>query len=406
MKRPGISYVKQSLTVQSAWLLVLALGILAGQIIPKGPYLHGPGTNGQMLTWDGLWYLDIAQHGYGWDQAIGMNPGHLQNVAFFPGYPLIEWTLIHLTGDDAPWLMILPGLAGQFLAILAFRRLARDILPDAGAALATWLFGLWPACCFMIMGYPAGLTNLCAICALSHYRANKPVAASLWCGAGTALAPTLVFVAVALVAHFTFRKARLLHRPITVALFGLGSISGLLAYMLFLALRFHDPFAFIKAQDAFNMTPPLLLHLATMLDLNWYGLVLRHFGAEIRLAFYYHEAASPAGRERIEAAFQLVVNLGAVMLTIIGLIAAALKPGCRGEAAAGACVLAGYLWFIASTDHNLIAGARLLYPAIGLFLGLGSLVAGNQTAKITVIAAFATLSILETALIAAGYAVI
>jgi len=406
MTRRAFSYVKQTAAVQLAWLVALAAGIAAGRLIPAGPYLHGVGIGGQMLTWDGLWYYDIAQHGYRWDPALGTRAGHYQNVAYFPGYAMIEWAIIRITGNSAPWLMILPGLIGQACAVAAFRRFAGGMLPPREAALATWLFALWPAVCFTVMGYPAGLVNFCAILTLSRYGAKQPAAAALWCGIGTLLAPTMVFVAAALCLDFALREARILRRPVSVVVFGLATVSGLLAYMLYLAFKFHDPFVFTKAQDAFNLTPPPLLHIATMLSLKWYFLAVKHFGKEILLALHHHEAATPVGRQRINQAFQLVVNLGAVIAAIAGLIAAAIKFPARMPAGAGVCVLLGYLWFIASTDHNLIDGTRLIFPAIGLFLGLGGLAGRYRPVRIVLLAGFAVLSVTETALIAAGYAII
>jgi hypothetical protein len=400
------SFVKPSVGVMAVWLAVLAVGIVAGRFIPQGPYLHGHGIDGQMLTWDGLWYLDIAQHGYSWDPKIGTKLGHYQNVAFFPGYPILEWLLLRLTGISAAWLMILPGIIGQCLAIFAFRRLAHDIMQPAKAIVATWLFCLWPASCFMAMGYPTGLINLCAIQAFFHYRAGRPTAAALWCGIGTGFAPTMVFIAAALCLDFARQNTRIIRDPLAVFRFGVLTISGLLGFMLYLAVKLHDPLVFTKAQDAFNVTPPFFLHMETMVDVKWYVLVIIHFVKEMALTLHHHETASPAGRERVEAAFQLVVNFAAVIVTITGLIAAAVKLPPKWLSASGLSVLIGDLWFIATTDHNLIDGTRLLYPATGLFLGLAALIGQNRPVSIAIIAIFAGLSVLETALIAAGYAII
>jgi hypothetical protein len=406
MAFPGRPYVKQNLAIQSAWLAVLIIGILAGRLIPEGPYMHGHGIDGQMLTWDGLWYLNIAQHGYSWDAANGTKPWHYQNVAFFPGYPILEWIIIRITGNASPWLMILPGLIGQCLAVSAFRRFASGILNPANAVFATWLFCLWPACCFLAMGYPTGFINLFAIQTVSSYRAGRPFAASVWCGLGTAFAPTMVFIAAILCLDFAIQKSNIIRKPVSVVCFGIITVSGLLCFMLYLAMEFHDPFVFTKAQDAFNITPPFFLHLETMLDLKWYGLVITHFRTEIYLALHHQEAATAVGRERIEAAFQLVVNLAAVVIIIAGLIAARVKLTPAWLPGTALSVLIGYLWFIATTDHNLIDGTRLLYPAIAIFLGLGAVIGKSRVIRVGVIAIFAGLSVLETALIASGYSII
>ncbi len=85
--------------------------------------------------------------------------------------------------------------------------------------------------------------------------------AALWCGVGSAIAPTMVFIAAALCLHGAFKwvteKAKPREIPKFIA-FGLLSVSGLLAFMVYMFFNFHDAFVFIKAQDAWGTSAIIL----------------------------------------------------------------------------------------------------------------------------------------------------
>jgi hypothetical protein len=184
--------------------------------------------------------------------------GHFQNVAFFPLYPLIESLIIKISGSFNPLLLIFPGLLFGLWSNVAFNRLATILLPGRTAFWATVFFIFWPASCFLLMGYQTGLINLCAIACLHNYIEGRRFRASLWCGLGTAAAPTMVFIALALCSHISFKwlKARMPVNEIPkMILFGLLSVSGLILFMVYLQFEFHDAFAFMKAQSAWGKTP-------------------------------------------------------------------------------------------------------------------------------------------------------
>jgi hypothetical protein len=392
-----------------AFLVLVVIGIAIGGQLTPGPYRHAATVFDQMLTWDGLWYADIAEHGYKWSPSGADVIGHHQNLAFFPIYPLFDNVMLRLWGSPSPALMILPGLIFGLWSIFAFHNLSISLLPQKSAHFATTLFALWPASCFLVMGYPVGLINLCVISALADFMAGKMFRAALWCGIGTATAPGVVFVSAGLClerAYQWFRDGMPRRRAGELISFGLISVSGIIGFSIYLFIRFHDGFLFLSAQKGYLQAPPFFSHVATVIDPLWYGLVLKFAWQQLILWLWHDKARDPFGRSEIGMAGQLLLNLIGIILAMAALFRFQRLIGIRIFIISGWFVLIGYLWFVGSMDHNVIASLRLLYPVIALFLGLAA--GKDQSARfrsvLTIV--FGALTVLEVALVYAGYVVI
>jgi hypothetical protein len=390
--------------INLAAMALLAAGVLLGTLLPPGPAAHGVGIAAKLLSWDGFWYQDIAAHGYQWDPAAGTTLGQHQNIAFFPLYALADWAAMRLTGSAAPVWDILPGLAFGLWSNAAFYRLAETFTPRPGTATA--LFACWPAICFHAMGYPAGLLNLCVIMTLMHVIEDHHWRAALWCGIGTAVAPTGVFVAAAIILDAAWRACRSA-RPaaniLNLAAFATLSLSGLLVFITYQAIRFGDPFAFIAAQRGFTRALPFFRHVLLVFDPYWYAIVPQFAWTAIENALHHGLLTTPAGREVLCAAFQLALDLSVLIAWVVLLCIARRRERHGVIVLAGWFVTLGYVWFMATTDKGLVNGIRMLYPAIAGFLVLGRL---QPVPARSLLALFALLAILETALVVAGYTVI
>ncbi len=318
------------------------------------------------------------QQGYGW---IPADARHAQNIAFFPAQALLNWVGALFAGRTSP----LPPLFFSFLfgaaSIFAFHALACGLLPPRAAVFATALFAFWPATSFFIMGYPTGLISLCIISALGAHVRRQYWRSALWCGLGTAAAPTVVFMAAALYLErgvALLRQGITLQRALNLAAWALLCVSGLLAFMLYQQWRFHDPLAFSQAQVAWGTAPPFARRLHRLVDWRWYtqqANIGRHEIA-LGLALWQNGQALP-GMTAIEFGTQRWINSLSLIAAFIGLATASVWLWRRAFIVplAGWFVLAGYAWFIFSTDQNMLDVPRLLYPATALFLGLGGLAA-------------------------------
>jgi Mannosyltransferase (PIG-V) len=109
-----------------------------------------------LFAWDGAFYRDIAEHGY----------GSLPESAyrFFPLYPLLGRVLgfVLLNHDALALLLIANGCALVFAALL--HRLALRETGDRGIARrAAWFAALFPVAMVLVMGYAESTFMLCAV---------------------------------------------------------------------------------------------------------------------------------------------------------------------------------------------------------------------------------------------------
>lgn len=389
---------------------VFVIGIALGSILPPGNYEYGPGLARHLLAADGVWYRDIAEHGYHWNPAIGTLQGRYQNVAFFPLYPLIERTLMALLGSRSWLTTIAPGAVFGIWSIFAFDRLARRILPDDRAALrATALYAFWPAACFYFMGYPTGLINLCAIEAIAAYLDANYTKAALWCGLGTAAAPTMVFVAAGLCFDRGcnwLRQDLSLRRIPGLIGFGLLSVWGLCLFMAYLGWRFGNPTVFVDAQQAWTPSESPAVHTILMVLPLWYGIpayqmVMLVWRIASGPSIGYHYAL-----DLLNAVFQKNIDVLAVAFGIFVLFRARKSRPLQVVWLTGFAVLLGYLWFTATTALGFVSGIRLLFPFLMIFIGLGAVDFKFRHGSALLIALFFILACCEVALVRGGYIVI
>lgn len=407
--------VRLPLLASLALLVVQAAGIAVGRLIlPRGNVTHPGGLAAQLLSWDGRWYYMIARTGYSWNPALAGQLHQYQNIAFFPAQPLLDRLMMIATGSHAPALMVLVSLGFGIASIFAFADLARVVLPPEAARWATVFFALWPASSFFLMGYPTGLIGLCVISALANYVAGRFWRSAIWCGIGTFAAPTVVFVIAALGIHravLWLRGAARRDQAIALVLWGGLAIAGLLGFMLYQLIVFHDPLAFTEAQAAWGTVPPVTVRLARLTAWGWYTQQSRAANIEIGagLATWRHGGSIGAAMVSIEAGIERWINVSMFVSALVGIGAAGivLRARARVIAAASGIVLLGYLWFIFTTNQNMLDVPRLLFPAIAIFLGLGWIAArlrhGIGWALLTL---FGLLSLAEAAFVAGGYWVV
>ncbi len=353
--------------------LVFAATIIAGIVlghwlVPWGP-VSGPGWAGHLLRWDGLWYRDIAMHGYHWQSH---ERTALQNVAFFPLYPMIEAGLMRMVGPNIWLTSIMPGALFGLWSIAAFARLAETIWGDRQSALqAAMLYALWPASSFYFNGYPTGLINLCAIAAIQAMLNQHKLRSAFWCGLGAAAAPTMVFFAAGLCltrAYQWWRDGCRLAELARLILFCVLIVCGLLLLMAFFGWRFGDPLLFVVAQNAWGVNASFIDRFILLADPVWY------FYPFVQTFALWHQTSlhtlltSWRLRTIIVKLIQKDVDVIAIAAIIAALIASwrtAIPLSLRLTALT--CLI-GYLWYFVAIYTPFFNGVRLLFPVLLLFL--------------------------------------
>ena len=117
--------------------------------------------------WDTGWYLGIAERGYRWEpeHASGM-----QNIAFFPAFPIISYYVSLPMGRQTLWAGVLVSLTAFLIALQYLFRFAREKIGDEGASAAVVWIAAYPFALFFSTAYTESLFLLTAVAAQFHPR--------------------------------------------------------------------------------------------------------------------------------------------------------------------------------------------------------------------------------------------
>ncbi len=151
------------------------------------------------VRWDAGWYLQIALEGYDFRRAS--RPREQQNIAFFPGYPLLARTTAALLGlrparmdeprgNEVEWRFgqhrrvvfggLFVSLASFAWALVYLFRLAREMTDDDAAAGAVLMASAWPCAIFFNALYTEALFLLACVAAFYHLRRRELAATAAW----------------------------------------------------------------------------------------------------------------------------------------------------------------------------------------------------------------------------------
>lgn len=272
-----------------AALLFLFVAFFAHASLPL-PYQQGvkpadysgPSALEGWVRFDAGWYRSIAEHGY-----YFRGDDEQSSVAFFPVYALVMRGFHSVFGGDtAAWGIFVTLLAGLAIAVL-FYRWCVPRLGEVGARYALAMLLLWPYGWYLFGAvYADALFIALVIAAFSLLEKDRIVLATALGAIATATRPVGLAVVVGLfarelerrgvfslprldrvrvpqltlsapstttaptrpdrppVVRFDFSK---LHVRSTLPLL---SIAGLVSYVVYLAARFGEPFAFVIAERA------------------------------------------------------------------------------------------------------------------------------------------------------------
>jgi hypothetical protein len=189
--------------------------------------------------WDSVWFLRIAEHGYG--AASGAAS------AFYPLYPLTLAGVGRALGGHYVLAGILVSLAATLASFLLLYRLAEGRLGADGARRAVLYLAVFPMSLFLQAVYSESLFLALALAAFVLGEQRRWLGAGVATGlavltrvAGAALLPALVVMAW----RQPERRRALAGLCVAPAIFA--------AYPLYLGLARGDAFAFTKAQGFWN----------------------------------------------------------------------------------------------------------------------------------------------------------
>jgi Gpi18-like mannosyltransferase len=228
-------------------VVIIGTGLFFGwynnKVVPLYPkahfhYVQEP-TNplSYMSNWDGPDYLGIAKSGY----------TSLFQANFFPLYPMAIYAVDRVIPSplDSALLISWVCLVGAAYFYMKVVRTVFSVKGKSEPLKALLFFVFFPTGVFLIATYTESLYALLALGSI-YYAFQKRIVLTaglaLLC---TATHVTGVFVVILVSAILLEEKARFLKAFATLVV---GSL-GLVGYMTYLQIKFHNPFAFIQSQE-------------------------------------------------------------------------------------------------------------------------------------------------------------
>lgn len=218
-------------------------------------------------VWDGTWYLRVAAHGY------LLIPGHQSDPAFFPLFPILV-RAVHASGLSLLASAVLIANAAFAVAVVAFLRLGRRLLPEEIATRGAVYLAVAPMGFVYSMAYPesllVALVSLAAVAALD----DRWLAAAILAALAVLTRPEGLLLTVVPLGALAWQRRRALDadargRAVAAVLAG---PTALLAFVLYLQWALGDGLAWSKAEQpwgrVFRLDGPFLAaeHLPRLLD--------------------------------------------------------------------------------------------------------------------------------------------
>ena len=268
--------------VSRAWVFVVAAGAFAvfgvdhdnAQRFGNSPFADPFGGTGEAVLsvwsrWDSLWYLGIANEGYGFSQ---------DSSAFFPLFPLVSLAL----GGYLAWPLgreegiflgaVIASLASFAGALYVLHRLVALERDPPTATVAVALLAFFPMAVFFSTIYSESLFLLCSVAAVWFARTDRWALAGLAGAASAATRSLGILVLVPLVLLYLLgprgtgtsaksylgvawrkRDGRRRTYPLRRDVLWLMLVpAGMLVYLGYLWIETGDPFRFEQAQEVWG----------------------------------------------------------------------------------------------------------------------------------------------------------
>ena len=203
--------------------------------------------------WDASWYMTIANKGYSYDG----DPRRQQNIAFFPLYPLTCRFCHVITGASVPLCGVLLSHGAFLIALATVYVLVAGEVGSRSARLTLVLLAFFPGSLFFSTMYTESFYLLFSAQAFLAFQKERFILGGCWAGLASATRLPGILLLIPLLSR---ALPRLKDRPVRgrVALAVILASSGLAGFMIYQAIAFGDPLAFIRVQHAWSRSVGLL----------------------------------------------------------------------------------------------------------------------------------------------------
>lgn len=325
--------------------------------------------------WDSVWFLRIAEHGYGGGE-------HAAAAAFYPLYPLLVGGLGRAFGGHYVVAGLVLSLACCLGSFLLLQRLAEARLGADGARRAVLYLALFPMALFLGAVYSESLALLLSLAAFLLAERRR----FAWAGAAAGLALLTRPVGVALLPALALIAWRTPRRGRALGSLALGSLA-FAAYPLYLWQELGDPWAFLKAQGFWQR------HVSPAGPFGglWDGLRAGWAGAEQLVSGNHHHVYWTAVRDTdpLRAA---TVNLENLAFLALFLVLSAIAWRRFGAPYGLFCALSLAIPLSAPSHRwPLLSMPRFGLVVFPLFLALAAVAAGRPRLHTAIVAGSALL---------------
>jgi hypothetical protein len=254
----GLVVLTRVLDFAAGWFAIRVFGLPASGV-------PAPTTSSVLLDlpsrWDTGWYIGVAHGGYRWDGRAD----HYQNIAFFPGFPLVYRLAASLAGiGDSPvawaWTGVVTSSLLFVVALLIVAEVGRQAFDHEAGLRAAALVAVYPFAVFFGLPYSEALFLLAAAGACWCY-ARRSYSAALAFGVlagltrpnGALVSLPLMWMHIASGRGSVQRKTSdRTGRSVPGAIAAIGPLVGVALYSTYVWTTTGDPLMWAKIQDAWG----------------------------------------------------------------------------------------------------------------------------------------------------------
>lgn len=251
MSQPHTAHLRGLHPAAPALLGYAAVRLLGMAILALVAVVQGKdGLHRLSGRWDSVWYVRIAENGYGYETTLPDGSVH-SDLAFFPLLPALERGVSEVLPVSPATAGLVIGWVAAFAAAWGIYAVGTRVAGQRAGVLLAVLWGVYPTAFVQSMAYTETLFTALAAWSLYAVLTDRWIVAGALCAAAGLTRPS----AAALVAALgitalvrVFRGGLTWRTAVGVVLAPLGW----LGYVIFVAVRQGSPTAYFEVQAAWG----------------------------------------------------------------------------------------------------------------------------------------------------------
>ncbi len=201
--------------------------------------------------WDSVWYVRIAEHGYGYEVTLPNGDVH-SDLAFFPLFPALERGLSAVLPVDAATAGLLVSWTAGLVAAWGIHRCGAQAFGHRAGVVLAVLWGVYPTAFVQSMAYTETLFTAFAAWSLYAVLRGRWILAGVLCAAAGLTRPTAAALIAALGIAALVMLVRDRRLPLRTVAGVLIAPLGWLGYVVYVGVREGAPTAYFDVQAAWG----------------------------------------------------------------------------------------------------------------------------------------------------------